>query len=80
MALVSCWGNVADISDEYRDGIISRRQATSKTALRDNGSLKDELLKVSRLFVQVVERDVDMKLELEPLIQAEPKLGDLFSR
>jgi hypothetical protein len=80
MALVICWGNISGLADEYRDGVVSKRVATSGKVVEVPGSLREELIKVGRLFVKVVERDVDMKSELDPIIDADPNLAKLLGR
>lgn len=59
---------------------MSRREATSGKAVEVPGSLREELIKVGRLFVSVVEGDVDMKPELDPLIDADSDLAKLLGR
>lgn len=80
LALVVCWCNMSDIPDDYRDGIVSRRQAFSSEEEVTPASLKEELIRVGSLFTRVVERDADVKSELDQLAEADPGLAKLLGR
>lgn len=71
---------MSDIPDDYRDGIVSRRQAFSSEEEVTPASLKEELIRVGSLFTRVVERDADVKSELDQLAEADPGLAKLLGR
>jgi hypothetical protein len=78
MALVLCWKNLVDDSGGDTNAGLSKKAGHSGNGVERPIELKAELMRVGRLFVKVVEREVDMKSELDPLIKADPGLEELF--
>lgn len=62
-ALVGCWGTL-DVECEGDAGMVERIREEARTA--------------GRVFVKAVEGFVDMRVELEPLLEVNQGLGELF--
>jgi hypothetical protein len=77
MALVVCWRNVVDSIDGNTGPSTSDKKILDKSVDGVLGAKKD-LVKVGRLFVKVVQKEMDMKSELGPLIEVNPGLKELF--
>lgn len=78
MALVVCWRNIVDSSDDHKRSTLSEEKGNSDNTPGALFDLKKEMISVSRLFVKVIETEVDMKSEFGPLIKASPGVAELF--
>lgn len=74
MALVVCWQNMFGSMDGTT-GVVGNIPDRSSQVLV---GVEEDLIRVGKLFVKLVEREVDMKPELGPLIAANPGLKELF--
>jgi hypothetical protein len=78
MALVLCWKNLTDDSDGEKSTGLPKKVGHSGNGAERPIDLKADLMRVGRLFVKVVEREVDIKSEFGSLIETDPGLGELF--
>lgn len=80
MALVICWKNLeTPLGDGYKISENSEKRPRQVAEEVGFENTKGELRKVGKLFVAVVQGQVDMKTELKPLIEAQPGLREVFA-
>lgn len=80
MALAVCWKNLeTPLGDGHKISETSEKRPKQANEDVSFEEVKKDMRKVGKLFISVVKGQVDIKSELEPLMEAQPGLQELFT-